>query len=378
MTHYMREALALAEQGRTSCAPNPMVGCIIVSSGQVVGRGWHQRAGGPHAEILALDEAGALAAGADVYVNLEPCCHVGRTGSCVAALIKAKVRQVHLAVVDPNPLVAGKGIAQLRAAGITVHIGCCEEEALVLNQVFFHYITQKQPFVIAKWAMSLDGKISVPPGQSRQLTSDAAIEHSHRLRHEVSAILVGANTAIADDPQLTVRLKDLNVTSNLQPWRIILSAKGDLPVHLQLLNKPLAAKTLVYTTEHSTPSWRQHVENQGVSVIVTPQEADRFGGTTVNLLFVLNDLGQRKISSLLVEGGSKILTSFYSQSLLQKIVIYLAPKFIADTKTLPPLAALNSPSEPSHQAWEIKEIFSLSPDVGLIIKKVEKKACLQV
>ncbi len=371
MNHYMHEVLTLAEQGRTTCAPNPMVGCVIVNNGQVVGRGWHQRAGESHAEIMALHEAGALAAGAEVYTNLEPCCHLGRTGSCVAALIAAKVKTVYLSVVDPNPLVAGQGVAQLRAAGIAVHIGCCAAEALDLNQVFFHYITQKQPFVIAKWAMSLDGKISVPAGQSRQLTSTAAIEHSHRLRHEVSAILVGANTAIADDPQLTIRLKEFNLPPNHQPWRIILSSEGNLPFDLQLLNEPLASKTLVYTTEQSSASWRQGLESRGVTVIIAPTTEE----ANVDLMFVLKDLGQRQISSLLVEGGCQVLTSFYSQSLLQKIIIYLAPKFIADPTTLPPLSALNAISE---QDWEIEKIFSLSPDVCLMIKKMEKKICLPV
>lgn len=371
MTHYMHEVLTLAEQGRTSCAPNPMVGCVIVNHGQVVGRGWHQRAGESHAEIMALHEAGALAAGAEVYVNLEPCCHVGRTGSCVAALIVAKVKTVYLSVIDPNPLVAGQGVAQLRAAGIAVHIGCCAAEAQDLNQIFFHYITQKQPFVIAKWAMSLDGKISVPAGQSRQLTSTAAIEHSHHLRHEVSAILVGANTAIADDPQLTVRLKESNLPLNHQPWRIILSAKGDLPLHLQLLNAPLVSKTLVYTTEQSLASWRQCLESRGVIVIIAPTTQEE----NVDLIFVLKDLGQRQVSSLLVEGGCQILTSFYSQSLLQKIIIYLAPKFIADSTALSPLAALNSISG---QNWKIDEMLSLSPDFCLIIKKLEGKICLPV
>jgi diaminohydroxyphosphoribosylaminopyrimidine deaminase/5-amino-6-(5-phosphoribosylamino)uracil reductase len=371
MTDYMHEVLALAERGRYSCAPNPMVGCVIVNNGLVVGRGWHQRAGLAHAEIMALNEAGSLAQNAEVYVNLEPCCHVGRTGSCVAALIAAKVKSVHLSVLDPNPLVSGQGVSQLRAAGIAVYIGCCAEEALTLNQIFFHYITQKQPFVIAKWAMSLDGKISVPAGQSRQLTSAAAVEHSHQLRREVSAILVGANTAIADDPQLTVRLKDLNLTENCQPWRVILSAKGDLPLQLQLLNSPLAAKTLIYTTEQSSASWRQRVEAQGAQVILAPPTAQ----AEVKLLFVLKDLGQRQISSLLVEGGSKALTSFYMQNLLQKIIIYLAPKFIVNQAMLSPLSALNVTSE---QNWKIKEAISLDPDVCLIIKKVEEEICLLV
>lgn len=370
MTHYMREVFALAEQGRYTCAPNPMVGCLIVNNGLIVGRGWHQRAGLAHAEIMALNEAGSLAQGADVYVNLEPCCHIGKTGSCVAALIAAQVKSVHLSVVDPNPLVSGQGISQLRAAGIAVHVGCCAEEALALNLIFFHYITQKQPFVMAKWAMSLDGKISVPAGQSRQLTSAAAIEHSHSLRHAVAAILIGANTAIADDPQLTVRLKNLNLAENLQPWRIILSSKGDLPLQLQLLKFPLAAKTIVYTTKQSTVAWRQHLATQGVQVILAPLTEQR----EVELLFVLKDLGQRQISSLLVEGGSKVLTSFYSQSLLQKIVIYLAPKFIAKQKTLSPLVALNALSE---QSWKIEEMISLIPDVCLIVRKVEKEICLR-
>lgn len=362
MIDYMREVLALAEQGRYSCAPNPMVGCIIVNQGLIVGRGWHQRAGEPHAEIMALNEAGALAVGAEVYVNLEPCCHIGRTGSCVAALIAAKVKTVHLSVIDPNPLVSGQGAAQLRAAGITVHIGTYAEEATALNHVFFHYMRQKQPFVIGKWAMSLDGKISVPSGQPRQLTSSAALDHSHQLRREVAAILIGANTAIMDDPQLTVRLKEIEIAPQLQPWRIILSAKGDLPLHLQLLNTPLATKTIVYTTEYAPFSWREQVMEQGVKVIIAPSSPD----TKMDLIFVLNDLAQRQISSLLVEGGAKILTSFYTQALLQKIIIYLAPRFLNDTTALSPLVALSNSIQ---QDWQIEKILSLPPDVGFIVSK---------
>ena len=195
MLDYMAEALRLAEKGRGTTSPNPMVGCVIVKEGKIVGRGWHERAGEPHAERFALREAGEQAAGATAYVTLEPCNHFGRTPPCSAGLIEAGIREVHVAMMDPNPIVAGRGIERLRAAGITVHVGQHEAEAKRLNEVFIHYITTRRPFVIAKWAMTIDGRIATHTGHSRWITGPSARAHTHQTRHEVDAILVGRGTA---------------------------------------------------------------------------------------------------------------------------------------------------------------------------------------
>jgi diaminohydroxyphosphoribosylaminopyrimidine deaminase/5-amino-6-(5-phosphoribosylamino)uracil reductase len=206
---YMQQALALAEKGRFSVSPNPMVGCLIVKAGKIIGQGYHHQAGTPHAEIHALREAGAEAKDADVYVTLEPCCHYGRTPPCTDALIAAGVTRVYFACHDPNPEVAGKGSAALKAAGIQAEEGLCRSEAQQLNKIFFHFIQTKRPFVFSKWAMSLDGKTMTHPDDLPAISSTASRSHSHLLRRAVDAILIGTNTAIDDDPALTVRLPDV-------------------------------------------------------------------------------------------------------------------------------------------------------------------------
>ena len=229
---FMAQALHSAERGRFTCMPNPMVGCVIAKDNEIISSGAHLKAGEHHAEIYALNEAGSHAAGADVYVTLEPCSHFGRTPPCVDALIKAAVKSVHIAITDPNPLVAGKSIEKLRAAGIDVFVGECAQQAYDLNRAFFYYITHKKPFVIAKWAMSLDGKIaydqSVACPQNRWITSQTAQAHAHRLRAQVGAIIVGENTVNSDDPELTVR-HGYEHSLHTMPLSVVLTPFGNVP-----------------------------------------------------------------------------------------------------------------------------------------------------
>jgi diaminohydroxyphosphoribosylaminopyrimidine deaminase/5-amino-6-(5-phosphoribosylamino)uracil reductase len=321
---YMTQALALAEKGRFTVAPNPMVACLLVKNNEVVGQGFHQKAGAPHAEVLALEEAQEKAKGATAYVTLEPCCHQGRTPPCTAALIKAQVKEVYVATLDPNPLVWGKGVEALEQAGIVVKQGLLEGEAKKLNEIFFHYIKTKRPFVLVKWAMSLDGRTSTHPQDSRQISSQESQRHTHALRQAVDAILVGSQTAIHDNPQLTARAFTEELIQK-QPLRIVLDSKGSLPLNLKLVNGSLPGKTLVATTAASEEGWRKSLETQGTEVVVLPE--DELG--RVSLPALLACLGKKEISSLLVEGGETIHASFFKEGLVNKIQVYLAPAIIS-------------------------------------------------
>lgn len=312
----MSLALQLAEKGRLTVSPNPMVGCVIVNDDQIVGQGYHQQAGKPHAEIIALREAKEKAINATAYVTLEPCCHFGRTPPCVNALISAGIKKVFIACLDPNPLIAGQGIAALQAAGIEVYAGIAGSQAKQLNEVFFHYITQQRPFVIAKWAMSLDGKTITAEDDDRQITSLEAQIHTHQLRQQMDAILIGACTAVHDNPQLTVRLP----ASTKQPTRIILAGKQYLPPHLKVFNKELGGKTIVAApNKDSIKDLPSHVE-----IISLPNNEG-----LVDLPMLLNELAKREICSLLIEGGMKIHESFFKEKLVNKIQVYVAPVIIS-------------------------------------------------
>lgn len=314
---YMKLALQLAERGRSTVSPNPMVGCVIVKNNQIIGQGFHQRAGDAHAEIHALNAAGAEARDATAYVTLEPCCHFGRTPPCTQALIKAGIKKVVIACGDTNSLVGGKGIDELKAAGIEIETGLCESEAKQLNEIFFHYIKYKRPFVIAKWAMSLDGKIATHPNDSRQISNKAATEQVHQTRQRVDAILVGANTARQDNPLLTARI---NNQTNKHPLRVILSTQAELPVNLNIFDPNLPGKTLIAATTDSLAIHSDHIE------ILTLPKNNR---GLVDLPSLLDELGKREITSLLVEGGNKVHESFFKENLVNKIQVYLAPTIIS-------------------------------------------------
>ena len=322
MLSYMQQALQLAEKGRFSVQPNPMVGCIIEHDGQIVGRGWHKAPGLPHAEIEALNNAGNKARGANIYVNLEPCSHYGRTPPCVDALINAQPKSVHIASLDPNPLVKGKGITKLKAAGIKIYIGEQAEQSAQLNEIFFHYITHKIPFVIAKWAMSLDGKTATNNGQSKWISGEKSRNHVHQIRQNVRAILVGAKTVIADDPQLTVRSHRRGEVFS-PPLRIILDSSGSTPTTARVF---AADSAIVATTEKSNISWREQLLAKNINIIICPE--DKHG--KIDLPYLLKELGKREISSILVEGGREVLNSFFADGLINKIYTFIAPKIIGN------------------------------------------------
>ena len=319
--HYMQHALSLARKGLGTVAPNPMVGCVLVKDGHIIAEGYHQRAGSPHAEINALAAAQTSTNGACLYINLEPCCHHGKTPPCTDALIKAGIKQVYVACLDPNPLVAGKGVAALRAAGITIEVGLEETAAKQLNEVFFHYITQKRPFVIAKWAMSLDGKTVTHTDDDRVISNTTSHQHTHQTRAMVDAILVGANTIRSDNPLLTARYDKEN---DQQPLRIVLTSNGNLPLNANVFDSTLPGKTIVFTTDAVNPSWREQLQKKNIDVMIIEKEVSG----KIKLSALLDELGKKEITSLLVEGGMTLLECFFQAKLVNKVKVYLAPAII--------------------------------------------------
>ncbi len=289
----------------------------------MIGEGATQPPGGPHAEIVALRMAGGRARGARLYVTLEPCCHQGRTPPCTDAIIAAGVAEVRYATSDPNPRVAGGGSRTLRAAGLRVvpGEGWWAAEAQRLNEAFFHWVTVKRPFVTAKWAMSVDGRIATRTGDSRWITGEQARRRVHELRDVTDAILIGSGTALADDPALTTRMDKPQVR---HPLRVVLDARGRLPLTARLVVGGLPGRTLVVTTASSPPAWRTSLAARDIEVIVLP------GGTSggVDLVALLDLLGQRDVTSLLVEGGATVLGAFVEASLVDKYLVFVAPLVI--------------------------------------------------
>ena len=322
-TDHMLLALQLAERGRYTVSPNPMVGCVIVKDGRIIGTGFHQKAGGPHAEMIALQQAGSEAKNATLYVTLEPCCHHGRTPPCTQALIQAGIQKVYVACTDLNSLMSGKGIEILRAAGITVECGLYECEARQLNEIFFYYIRHQRPFVFAKWAMSLDGKTMTHPNDSRDISCMKSKKDSHHFRQQVDAILIGSRTAIQDNPLLTIRHSENPYFK--QPLRIILSSNCGVPSHLKLFDEMLPGKTLVMTTSQASKKQIQSLQEKNIEVVILPASKKNL----VDLPAMLDELGKREITSLLVEGGMTVLQHFFSEKLVNKVKVYISPIIIA-------------------------------------------------
>jgi len=330
----MRLALRLAARGAGWTSPNPMVGAAVVKNDRVVGKGYHRGYGLPHAEVEALRRAGDAARGADLYVTLEPCNHHGKTPPCTQAILEAGVRRVVVAVRDPNPRVNGGGAEFLASQGVQVEVGLLEAEARRVNEAWFKWMATGLPWVMAKAACSLDGRMATATGESQWLTGEAARAFGHRLRHLSDAILVGVNTVIADDPQLTTRLptKDRRPKTEdrfKDPIRIILDSRLRLPLTARLLNLDSPAPTWVACTEAAPAEKRRALEKKGAEVLVLPEESGR-----VALQPLLALLGQRQVQSLLVEGGAEVLGSFFDQKLVDQFFFFYAPKFLGGRRAL--------------------------------------------
>lgn len=309
----MGHCLELARRALGQTAPNPLVGCAIAQNGRIVGEGFHPGAGHPHAEVFALQEAGEKARGATVYVNLEPCNHYGRTPPCTDALIAAGVAKVVVGVIDPNPLVAGSGIAKLREAGIEVVVGVAEAECRQLNEAFMHRIVYNRPFGILKYAMTLDGKIATTTGHSAWVTSEAARSEVHRLRVACDAVIIGGNTVRRDNPLLTSRS-----TKADNPVRVVMSRSLDLPAAANLWDVT-EAKTLVFTEIGSNPDFQQYLTEKGVEVV------EMFPLTPAK---VMDNLYDRQFLSVLWECGGNLAARAIADGAVQKIWAFIAPKII--------------------------------------------------
>ena len=301
--HWMRHALALAARGRGAVEPNPMVGAVVVRDGVNVGEGWHQRFGGPHAEVHALRAAGELARGATLYVTLEPCCHVGKTPPCTDAVRAAGVARVVAAMADPFPQVSGRGTTLLRDAGIEVEVGLCEAEARRLNAPYLKLVGMGKPYVHAKWAMTLDGKIATGTGDSKWISNAASRRRVHELRGVMDAIVVGSGTALTDDPQLTARPPGPRIAT-----RIVLDRRGRLPLQSNLVRTAREVPTLV--VGEGNPALLE----AGCEVMPSGSIAE-----------LLDELGKRRFTNILVEGGGEVLGSFLDAGQLDEVHVFIAP-----------------------------------------------------
>lgn len=323
--YYMERTLNLAAKGKGLVSPNPMVGAVLVNNGQIVGEGYHKAAGGPHAEVFCLQEAGHLAKNATLYVSLEPCSHYGRTPPCTEAIIRAGVSTVIVAMEDPNPLISWRGIKLLRDKGIEVVTGVMEEEAKALNEIFIKYITTKKPFVAVKVASTLDGKIATRIGDSKWITGPMAREYVHQLRNEYDSILVGINTVLADNPSLNCRI---NSPTKRDPIRIVLDSKLRIPLDAKVINSSSSAPLIVFTNANNQEKVKELAE-KGVEVI------EQKGETRISIDFVMAKLAQRQISSVLVEGGSDVIWSFFQENFVDKYYMFIAPKIIGGREGVP-------------------------------------------
>ena len=313
---YMDLTLKLAEKGRGLTSPNPMVGCIIVKRGRIVGKGFHKKAGTEHAEVFAINDAGKKAVNSTMYVNLEPCSHWGRQPPCTEKIVESGVREVIIGIKDPNPLV--DGFMELKLRGIKTKIGILEKESKKLNEIFIKYIRAKRPFVIIKVAMTADGKIATKTGDSKYITSREARTYVHGLRAEVDAVMVGLNTVLRDNPELTPRL-----VKGKDPMKIVVDSKLRIPKNCNFMKEP--GKLIIATTSQASKKDIARLQQKGVNVIITKSNKG-----LVDLQDLMKQLGKHEITSVMIEGGSELNSSAIKAGVVDKILIFTAPKIIGN------------------------------------------------
>jgi diaminohydroxyphosphoribosylaminopyrimidine deaminase/5-amino-6-(5-phosphoribosylamino)uracil reductase len=321
---YIRKCIRLARRGEGFVSPNPLVGAVLVRDDKIVGRGYHKRFGGAHAEVNAVRDAGGECAGATLYVNLEPCCYFGKTPPCTDLILSKGIKRVVIGAIDPNPLVAGKGIRMLVEAGLDVVVGVLENECVDLNEFFFKLVSTGLPFVSLKIAQSLDGKIATETGDSKWITSEKSRVMVHKLRSQYDAVLVGAGTVKADNPDLTVRL-----VKGRNPYRVVLDNNLTLPLNSSVLTDDSIHQTIVFAdrkVEQVKPRKIRELKSRGVSLVLLNGSR----GGLLSLRGVLKKLGSMGIGSVLVEGGSRVFSSFLKERLADKLLVFTAPKIIGD------------------------------------------------
>jgi diaminohydroxyphosphoribosylaminopyrimidine deaminase / 5-amino-6-(5-phosphoribosylamino)uracil reductase len=324
--YFMKMALYLAQKGRGYTSPNPMVGAVIVKNGQIKGRGYHQSVGEAHAEVNAITNAGSAVEGATLYVNLEPCNHTGRTPPCTRKILEAGIKRVVFAMEDPNT-VAGGGAALLKKHGVEVRKGVCEEPAKRLNEAFIKYVQTKRPFVILKCAATLDGRIATRSGDSKWVTGEKARRFVHRLRHAVDAILIGIGTIQADNPSLTTRLGS---KKGADPVRIILDTHLSISPDARILKLDSNSDTILVTGNQIEEDKRNRIQKKGVRLIQQAAASDQ-----IDLSLLMDQLGSMGITSVLVEGGSRVIASAFSSGIVDKIHFFYAPKILGGDDGIP-------------------------------------------
>lgn len=326
--YFMNIAYRQALKGKTTVSPNPMVGAVIVKNGKVVSQGFHHHRGGPHAEIVAMKKVKGRLDGATLYVTLEPCFHFGLTPPCVDAILASGIKEVVVGMIDPNPLTAGKSIAKLRKAGIKVRVGVLQEQLTVLNQSFIKYITKKMPFVVAKTAQTLDGKIATAVGQSKWITSETSRKFAHDYRNEFDAILVGINTVLKDDPALNAPSKALK--------KVVVDSVLRMPLKAKLFKNTLPQNCFIATTKKAGKAKIAALEKRGVEVVICPDK-----NSQVDLGWLMRELARRKIAKVLIEGGAKVIGSALKAKLVDKMIFFVAPKIVGDQNAQSSVEGLN-------------------------------------
>jgi len=327
--YYMGRTFELAKKGWGRTNPNPMVGAVIVKDDRVIAEGFHEAIGCAHAEVSAFNNAVEDVAGSTMYVNLEPCSHYGKTPPCAKAIIEKKIKKVIVAMIDPNPKVSGRGVQMLRDAGIEVEVGILEEEARKLNEIFINYVTKNKPFVILKTAMTLDGKIASSTGDSKWVTSQESRTHVHVLRDRVSAIMVGINTVIKDNPMLTARLEQKD---GKDPIRVIVDSKGIIPMDSKVLSKDSKAGVILATTSRIQEDKEKQLIDNGVRVIKAEGKDGR-----VDLQKLMQELYKLEIDSVLLEGGGTLNAAALESGIVDKVMFFIAPKILGGKDAITPV-----------------------------------------
>lgn len=359
---FMQEAIRCARQARRLSPPNPSVGAVIVKDGHIVARGFTQQAGGPHAEIMALREAfekGIAVDGATVYVTLEPCSHFGRTPPCANALIASRIGRVVVAVLDPNPLVSGQGVERLKAAGIAVTVGVCEQEAWWMNRGFLTRMQSHRPWVRLKVAATLDGKTALPDGRSSWITGEVAREDNQYWRGEAGAIVTGIGTVLADDPRMNVRLAD----QKRFPLKVVVDTHLRTPLNAKLLED---GQTLIVAA-HDPENRAEALRQRGAEVLFMPATLAPDEGKRVDLVKMVSLLAEREVNEVHLEAGASLNGAFLTENLVDEILLYTAPCFFGEGRSIATLPIPETPG--SAHRWTVKDFTQIGTDLRTLLKK---------
>lgn len=360
---FMKRALELAKKGVGYTSPNPLVGAVIVKNNKIIGEGYHEKYGQAHAEINAFKNTTENVKGATMYVTLEPCSHYGKTPPCAEAIVKKGISKVIVGMTDPNPKVSGKGISILQENGIEVVSGILEKEAKKINEIFIKYITTKKPFCILKTAMTLDGKIATYTGDSKWITGKKSRKYVHEIRHRVSGIMVGIGTVLYDNPKLTTRLED---KEEKDPIRIIVDTKGRIPLDVNVLNIESNGKTIISTTKKASKEKIEAIKKKGAEIIITPLKNGR-----VDLQYLMSELGNKGIDSVLLEGGETLNFSALEEGIVDKVISFMAPKIIGGTDAKTPVGGKGIKN--INQAITLKDMEVSKIDEDIMIQGYIRK-----